>query len=79
LGRKFITLSVHLIYLPHVRRNAARRAGLSATDDPCIFLLAFEYNCCCFMSDSALFSILATMGRCCLFLNKCSQSQGSDG
>ena len=36
LGRKFITLSVHLTCLQHVRRYAARRAGLSATTDPCI-------------------------------------------
>jgi len=33
--RKFITLSVHLTCLQHVRRDAARRAGLSATADPC--------------------------------------------
>jgi len=31
LGRKLITLSSHL----HVRRDAVRRAGLSATADPC--------------------------------------------
>jgi len=30
---KFITLSVHVTYLQHVRRDAARRAGLSATAD----------------------------------------------
>jgi len=30
LSRKFITLSVHL----HVRRDAARRVGLSVTADP---------------------------------------------
>jgi len=29
--RKFVTLSVHL----HVRRHVTRRAGLSATADPC--------------------------------------------
>jgi len=34
-GRKFITLSVHLICLQHVDRDAARRAGLSATADAC--------------------------------------------
>jgi len=28
-------LSVHFICLQHVRCNAARRAGLSATADPC--------------------------------------------
>jgi len=28
-------MSVHLICLQHVRRDAARRAGLSATADPC--------------------------------------------
>ena len=28
-------LSVHLICLQHVRRDAARRAGSSATADPC--------------------------------------------
>jgi len=32
-GRRFITLGVHLICLQHVRRDAARRAGLSATTD----------------------------------------------
>jgi len=36
---KFITLGVHLICLQHVRRDAARRAGLSATADPCISLI----------------------------------------
>jgi len=30
-----MTLSVHLICLQHVLRDGARRAGLSATDDPC--------------------------------------------
>ena len=39
LGRKFITLSVHLTCLQHVRLDAARRAGLSATADPCYYLL----------------------------------------
>ena len=34
-GREFITLNVHLICLQHVRRDAARRAGLSGTADPC--------------------------------------------
>ena len=32
---KFITVSVHHICFQHVRRDAARRAGLSATADPC--------------------------------------------
>ena len=35
---KFITLSVHLICLQHVCRDAARRAGFSATADPCMIL-----------------------------------------
>jgi len=35
------TLSVHLICLQHVRRDPARRAGLSATADPCIKRLHF--------------------------------------
>ena len=35
LGRKFITVSVHVICLQHVRRDAARREGLSATADLC--------------------------------------------
>ena len=30
----FITLNVHVTCLQHVRRDAARRAGLSVTDDP---------------------------------------------
>jgi len=34
--RKFITLSVHLICLQRVRYDAARRAGMSATADPCV-------------------------------------------
>jgi len=38
LGRKFITLSVHLICLQHVRRDAARRVGLSAAAGPCFRL-----------------------------------------
>jgi len=35
-GRKFITLSVHLICLQHVRRDAACHMGLSVTADPCL-------------------------------------------
>jgi len=35
-GRKFITLSVHLVCLQHVRRDAARGAGFSETADPCV-------------------------------------------
>jgi len=35
LGRKSITPSVHLVCSQHVRRDAARRAGLSATADLC--------------------------------------------
>jgi len=31
LGRKFITLSIHVICSQHVRRDAARCAGSSAT------------------------------------------------
>jgi len=34
-----ITLSVHLICLQHVRRDAARRAGLQVTADPCSFVM----------------------------------------
>jgi len=37
VGRQFITLSVH-ICVQHDGRNAARRAGLSATAESCIFL-----------------------------------------
>ena len=40
-GCKFITVSVHPICLQHVCHDAACRAGLSATADPCwIFLVA---------------------------------------
>ena len=35
LGRKFITLSVHLFCLQHVCHDAVRRAGLLATANPC--------------------------------------------
>jgi len=31
LGRTFITLDVHITCFQHVRRDAARRMGLSAT------------------------------------------------
>jgi len=40
IGRKFNTLSVHLC-LQHVFRDAARRAGSSATADACIY--SFTY------------------------------------
>ena len=39
LGRKFIRLSVHLTCLQHVRRDVARRAGLSAAADTCMVIL----------------------------------------
>jgi len=35
LSCKFITLSVHIICLQHIRSDAAWSAGLSATADPC--------------------------------------------
>jgi len=35
---KFITLSVHLICLQHVRHETVRRAGLPATARPCLWL-----------------------------------------
>jgi len=38
-GRKFITLSVHVICLQHIRPDEARRAGLSATADLCLSLV----------------------------------------
>ena len=40
----FITLSVHLICLQHVRRDAARRADLLATADPCISRMKHTRN-----------------------------------
>jgi len=42
LSRKFITLSIHLICLQHVRHDAAHRTGLSATADSCTFQLQHE-------------------------------------
>ena len=39
LDSKLITLSVHLICLQQVRRDASRRAGLSASANPCPALL----------------------------------------
>jgi len=42
--RMFITVSVHLICLQHVRRNSARRTGLSATADPHYFLASFALS-----------------------------------
>jgi len=42
-GRKLITLSVHLICLQHVCRDAARRASSLATADTCVIKVKFHY------------------------------------
>jgi len=40
-GYQLIALSIHLVCLQHVGRDAACRAGLSVTDDSCMYLCDF--------------------------------------
>jgi len=58
-GRKFITLIVHLC-LQHVYRDAARRAGSSATADTCFKLLNRSQYC--FFSDIQYVSWIYILG-----------------
>jgi len=43
-GRRFITLSVHLICLQHVRRDAACRADLSVTAEKLIYYYLMSHD-----------------------------------
>ena len=56
---KFITLSVHLISLQHVRHDAVCRAGLSVTADCCYPVDATRTCCECLSGELALWTAVS--------------------